>query len=201
MNSSTNENAAPEMERTNLLDLGAWMGRRQAFGMIANRCSAADAECLKRMRDGNEYKKLGLSWAGFCRDHLGISRAFADRLIQHLDEFGANYFRIAELIPISAGTYRLLAGQVSDENLEVDGKRIPLKVENRKEVAAAVETLRARAKLTAAPAPSVETISRRLKSVFEDVKAATLTGHDRLMLLGMLEEGARRLREKLLNAS
>ena len=38
-------------EKQQILDLGAWLGRHQAFGMIANRCTAADAECLKTIRD------------------------------------------------------------------------------------------------------------------------------------------------------
>jgi hypothetical protein len=75
-----------------MLTLGSWLGRHQAFGLIANRCTAADAECLKTMKDSGEYRKLGLTWEGFCKQHAGVSRVYADRLIGHLDEFGANYF-------------------------------------------------------------------------------------------------------------
>ena len=31
-------------------ELGQWMGRKQAFSGLAGRCSAADAECLCRIR-------------------------------------------------------------------------------------------------------------------------------------------------------
>jgi hypothetical protein len=31
-------------------DLGAWIGRGQAFSFVANHCSAAQAECLTRSR-------------------------------------------------------------------------------------------------------------------------------------------------------
>src|SRR5258708_25728087 len=92
-----------------LLSLGTWLGRRQAFGMIANRCTAADAECLKAMRDSGEYKRLGLSWDDFCEKKAGISRRHAGRLIKHLEEFGSNYFRLSELMEISHATYRLIA--------------------------------------------------------------------------------------------
>ena len=118
------------------------MGRHQAFGLMANRCSAADAECLKQMRDSGKYKELGMTWATFCQEKAGISRVSADRLINHLEEFGANYFRLSELMPISRETYRLIAGSVSEEGVEVDGKKIPMTRENRKRVMAAVESLR-----------------------------------------------------------
>ena len=70
--------------------LGAWLGRHQAFGRIANRCSAADAECLKAIRDGGEYKELGLTWEQFCTRHAGVSRVHAERQIHYMEEFGGN---------------------------------------------------------------------------------------------------------------
>jgi hypothetical protein len=39
------KNQLTSAEADAMLDLGAWLGRRQAFGLIANRCSAADAAC------------------------------------------------------------------------------------------------------------------------------------------------------------
>ncbi|HUI80868.1 MAG TPA: hypothetical protein VLY24_23240 [Bryobacteraceae bacterium] len=39
-------------------DLGTWLGRKQAFGLMAGKCSAADAECLRNIR---EQKLTGLS--------------------------------------------------------------------------------------------------------------------------------------------
>jgi hypothetical protein len=172
-----------------LLELGAWLGRHQAFGMIANRCSAADAECLKQMRDGGYYKKLGLSWAKFCEDKAGISRVYANRLIDYLEEFGANYFRLSEVIQISGETYRLIAGAVSEEGLEVDGKKIPLTRENRKKVLAAVERIREKA----LPKTTADNIRRRLDAVVADLKTMEPTGPERLVLIGALDEGARKL--------
>jgi hypothetical protein len=116
-------NAAGQADAEGLLTLGQWLGRRQAFGMIANRCMAAHAECLKQMRDSGKYKELGMTWATFCQERAGISRVSADRLIRHLEEFGANYFRLSELMQISGETYRLIAGAVSEEGVEVGGKR------------------------------------------------------------------------------
>src|SRR5262249_13199135 len=49
-----------------MVELGNWMGRREAFGLMAGRCSAADAECLRRMRDDRSYRDLNCSWEDFC---------------------------------------------------------------------------------------------------------------------------------------
>ena len=38
-------------EKDMILDLGIWLGRKQAFSVVAGRCSAADAECLRQIRD------------------------------------------------------------------------------------------------------------------------------------------------------
>jgi hypothetical protein len=178
-----------EQDPKDLVELGAWLGRHQAFGMIANRCSAADAECLKQIRDSGHYKKLGQSWAQFCEERAGISRVYADRLINHLKEFGANYFRLSEVIPISPETYRLIAGAVSEEGLEVDGQKIPLTPENRKRVLAAVEKMRGKA----APKSNADTIRRKLDAVVAELKAMEPTGSERLVLIGALDEGARKL--------
>jgi len=44
------------------MDLGTWLGRRQAFSIVAGRCSAADAQCLRELRESKRYKGLGLTW-------------------------------------------------------------------------------------------------------------------------------------------
>lgn len=36
--------------------LGTWMGRKQAFTSLAARCSAADAECLRQIREGRRSR-------------------------------------------------------------------------------------------------------------------------------------------------
>ena len=63
------------------VDLGKWIGRRQAFALVAGRCSAADAGCIRKMRLEKTYLTLERSWERFCRQHLGVSRAWADRII------------------------------------------------------------------------------------------------------------------------
>jgi hypothetical protein len=60
-----------------LLDLGVVLGQTQAYGVVAGRCSAAQALGLKRLREEKLYRRCSLTWGDFCRDHL--NRTFALR--------------------------------------------------------------------------------------------------------------------------
>ena len=89
--------------------------------------------CQKRMLDSGNCKKLGMSWATFCREWAGV--------------------------------------------------------ENRKRVLAAVEKMRGKA----APKSNADTIRRKLDAVVAELKAMEPTGSERLVLIGALDEGARKL--------
>jgi hypothetical protein len=128
------------------IDAGAWVGRQQAFAVIANKCSAAQALCLKQVRESQVFEKLGLNWEEFCKEYAGISRVHAERLIQQHEEFGEAYFRLSEIARISPETYRQIAGQVSDEGLEFDGGKLALIPENGPKIRAAIQTLRTQLK-------------------------------------------------------
>ena len=177
-----------------MMNLGAWLGRHQAFGLIANRCSAADAECLKAIRDGGEYKQLGLTWEQFCTRHAGVSRVHAERQIHYLEEFGGNYFRFAEVMPISAETYRLIAGAVSDQGLECNGERIPLVRENRTKVAAAVTAIRAKAESRTTGKPLAAAVRKRLDALLDEAHVVAGQASRRVELIVLLEEGSESLR-------
>jgi hypothetical protein len=128
------------------IDAGAWVGRQQAFAVIANRCSAAQALCLKQIRETRLYEKLDLTWEQFCKEYAGVSRAYADKLIQQHEEFGDAYFRLSEIARISPETYRQISSQVSDEGIEIDGGKLALIPENGPKIRAAIQTLRTQLK-------------------------------------------------------
>jgi hypothetical protein len=176
-----------------LLHLGANLGRHQAFGLVANRCMAADAECLRNIRESGQYKKLGLNWERFCSERAGLSRSYADRLIRHLEEFGANYFRLAELMDISASTYRLIAGAVTDEGIEIGGESIPICPDNREKIAAAVDAARQHAKPAAAVAPKVSELRSLLQDFLHGAAAVGRTTDERAELMLLLEEGEQQI--------
>jgi hypothetical protein len=176
-----------------LLNLGTWLGRHQAFGLIANQCSAGDAECLKVIRENEEFKRLGLTWEEFCIRHAGVSRVYADRLIHYLEEFGTNYFRLAELMQISANTYRLVADSVGDAGMEVDGETIPINRQNRRKILAAVRAKRTNAQPRAARQPNVVSARKRLDGFFLESRAIAGTSLQRAELIVMLEQALEQL--------
>ena len=155
------------------IDAGAWVGRQQAFAMIANRCSAAQALCLKQVRETRLYEKIELTWEEFCKEYAGISRAYADRLIQQHEEFGDAYFRLSEIARISPETYRQISSQVSDEGLEFDGGKLALIPENGPKIRAAIQTLRAQLKQARdadqPTSPGIIQLKIRLDALVEEV--------------------------------
>lgn len=129
-------------KRDAVLDLGTWMGRKQAFASLAGGCSAADAECLRQLRDQKKYRELGLSWAQFCKQRIGMTQPTADKIIRQLEEFGPQYFRLAQATGITVNEYRRIAGSVGDKGLTHAGELIPITVDDAPRLIAAVEELR-----------------------------------------------------------
>lgn len=127
----------PDTETQNLT-LDRWLGRREAFGIIAGRCSAAELESLRRIRDEKLYRGRAHNWDEFCSQHLGVSRRNIERHIRYLEEFGPAYFHISQLMHITADEYRAIAPHVSEEGVQLDGNIVALLPENSEEVTAAV---------------------------------------------------------------
>jgi hypothetical protein len=144
-------------------ELGEVLGGRRAFSTIAGRCSAAEAACLRRIRDEKLYRAKAGSWDEFCRKYLGMSKTNANRIIHQLEEFGPEYFELAQLTRISPEQYRIIASSVREHALHSNGEAIALIPENAEKVAKAVESLRkaAPAKSKSATADHKRPTSRR----------------------------------------
>jgi hypothetical protein len=179
-----------ENEFENALEIGTWLGRRQAFSLIAGRCSAADAKCLRELRESKKYKLLGLTWEECCKQRAGIGRSTADQIIQNLEEFGPDYFVIAQVTGISANEYRRIRGSVSNHALLHASDEIPIEVENAPRLVAAVEALRREAAIASAPRLDATAEASRCLAKAERALRTAMTELDRL--LGMpLELDAR----------
>jgi hypothetical protein len=140
-------------EVASALELGATLGENRAFGVIAGRCSAAQAAGLQRIREEKLYKSCTAKWAEFCPKYLGMSKRHADEMIQLLEEFGPSYFEVSQLTRISADTYRAIASSVHDKAIHIDGQKpIALIPENAAQVTAAVAELRRKGDVPAKPA-------------------------------------------------
>jgi len=162
-------------EDAELLELGGVLGEHHAFALVAGRCSAAQAQCLKKLREEKKYKRLNPDWREFCAQYLNISGAQADRIIALLEEFGPGYFELSQLTRISADTYRAIAPVVKDHALHFNGEAIELNPENARRVAAAVAELRRAAAVKPPPAPkgmesAIEDIDKRFAQIVEDIE-------------------------------
>ena len=122
---------------TGAFELGVMLGSRKAFASVAGRCSAAEAECLRRVRDDKLYLGRAATWDGFCSQFLGLSKTHANRIIRYLEEFGPDYFEVTQLTRISPEQYRAIAPAIHEKNIHLNGEAIALIPENFDRVAAA----------------------------------------------------------------
>jgi hypothetical protein len=153
----------PDQTTTDTVTLGRWLGRHEAFGLIAGRCSAAEAESLRHIRDSKLYRLVAPNWDEFCSVHVGASRRNVERSIHYLDEFGPVFFEVMQIAHIGPEEYRAIAGHVYAEGIQLDDSMVPLSPENSLEVAAAVAELLRRAQSEpASPEPPafVEVLKR-----------------------------------------
>jgi maltooligosyltrehalose synthase len=184
------------------MELGTLSGMHLAFGTVANKCSAADADILKQIRDSGYYKQFNMTWSVYCRNKLNVSRTYADRLIKCREEFGEDYFRIAQVVPMSGETYRLIEGSVSKDGIEIDGEIVAIKKENQKQIAAAVETVRANRK-PADKKSGIAAASRRMKAFIAELNAVEVQPSEQLEFINLVSEAAQyfTLKEQALRAN
>jgi hypothetical protein len=126
-------------------NLGQWMGRREAFGLIAGRCSAAEVEILRKIRDERIYRNFNCDWGEFCPRHLHAARRSVDREIAYLRQYGPAFFTVRQLMHISVKEYQSIAEHITEQGVKVDGALIALHSENTDQLSAAVGELIRRA--------------------------------------------------------
>lgn len=142
-------------------DIGRLLGRREALSAVAGRCTAAEAAQLREIRERKLYLGRAADWAEFCAQDLHMSKDSANRMIRNLEEFGPNYFVIAQLTQVSPATYRAIAPSVHDEALHHNGEAIALIPENAEKVAAAVADFRKT--VTVKPARPTEDVATMIE--------------------------------------
>jgi hypothetical protein len=184
-----------------LLEAGTWIGRHQAFGLMASQYSAADAECLRQIRDNKHYRALGLTWEEFCSRHSGVDRKTADRIVERLEEFGEAYFNLSKLMPMQPAGYRMLASNVTGNTLELDGHKIPITPEHAPQIIDAVRELRSRLEReqSRARVPFLA-LANRLDRCHSELAGAIRRGvgdSDRMVLIALLTDAISRFEEEL----
>src|SRR5437868_3723588 len=171
------------------LDLGTWLGRHQAFGLVAGRCSAAFAESLLEIKERKLYLATDENWEDFCANRLGISRATADRVLRQHKQLGEGYDKLNSFVKIKPSEYRLIAAAVSEDGLSYAGETIPMEPENAPALARAVEALRAEA---VAPEPPPDPVGQAFAKAEKAVQTA-LAEFTRLQAMQLDEESRQRL--------
>ena len=163
------EKPAPETANaaSDAVDLGRWLGRREAFSLVAGRCSGAEVESLRQIRDRRLYLAVARSWDEFCAKHVGASRRNIERSLRLLEEFGPAYFQVAQMAHIGPEEYRAIAAHVDEGGVRLDGATVALLPENSGHVAAAVGELLRRAAPPAAPAPKADSSGQAIKRCAE----------------------------------
>jgi hypothetical protein len=124
------------------IDSAAWIGRQQAFALIASKCSAAQASALKAIKESRVHEQLALTWEEFCAQYVGLGRERADAIIRQFDEFGEAYFRLSQIARISPETYRRIEPKVESDTVSIDGQQFELTLPNAAKIRAAIGKMR-----------------------------------------------------------
>jgi hypothetical protein len=172
-------------------DIGALVGERKTLSKMAGSCSAADALCLRKIRESKQYLSKTKTWEEFCPKYLGIDRSTADRLIRVLEEFGPESFETMGQLGLTPKQYRLLAPQVQGKALHHAGEAIRLLPENGPQIHAALREIRQRT-----PPRETPTFCQRLNAI-EDRGVAIVEEVEALCQLGPGEEDRKRISEAL----
>lgn len=166
MNEVINKSAGEQAADAGATSLAQWMGRREAFSLVAGRCSAADIEIIRRIREEKLYAIHNCNWDEFCTRHLRVSRRTVDREVAHLREFGPAFFTVRQLTHIAPDDYRKIAPHVNADGITVDGALVPLDPRHGESLTAAVERLleESGASRAGAAAGSFDSILKRCRS-------------------------------------
>jgi hypothetical protein len=147
-------------------EVGAWTGRRQAFALVAGRCSAADADILAKIREEKLFRSMEPSWDAFCSKRLGLTRSYVDRIIRQYKELGPAFAKLNSFTQIKPSEYRRIAGAITEDGLAFGGEVIALEPENAPQLAEAVQALRTDATAEAdSPDSAEQAFAKAEKSV------------------------------------
>jgi hypothetical protein len=138
------------------------LGQNRMASMVGGRCSAVSIDRMRQIRDQKLFLAVAETWEEFCPKFLGISKTQANRLIQMLNDYGPQYFELAQLTRVTVEEYKTIAPAMTNNGLAWNGEEIELVPENAEKLAAAVVELR---KIAASRAPAQPTTAERLKKM------------------------------------
>jgi len=193
-------NLPPELAE--ILKLGTSIGHTEAFGIVAGRSAAAQAEGLLRIREGKLYRHCCANWKDFCPQYLRISGTQADRIIRLWQQYGPGFFELSQLVRVSPEFYRAIEPNIKDGALHFNGEAIELDPEISEKVAAIVAEIRRSLAPASTPkteptaAERVEDFTRRaeaLIALFNETVKGPMTAADDNRLKSALDRLAAEL--------
>ena len=125
---------------------------------------------------------LGLTWEECCKERAGIGRSTADQIIQNLEEFGQDFFSMAQVTGITAHEFRRIRASINNHALLHGGEAIPIEVENAPRLIAALDAIRREAAVAPAPPDRATEASR----CFAKAERALSTAFAELGKLGVM---------------
>ena len=186
----SNHNQKPPANRD--ANLERWLGRRDVFTLIAGRCSAAEAACLREIRERKLYVDSAPSWDEFCRLRLKSSRHKFDTVIRQLDEHGPQFFHANQAHRLTEPEYIALKEHFTEQGMTAGGQLILWGEDNMERIGDAIGKLRA----IVAPKPAKKAVT------FESLLERLDSLNTQLGKWGPLNDGQlRALGEKLLRLS
>jgi hypothetical protein len=153
------------VDEQQVLELGIVLGQRRAFGLVAGRCSAAQAECLRKIRDEKAYLKFAPNWEEFCTGHLKIGKRTADRTIALLKKHGTLYFEVAALTGITPADFARIAFAIQKDGIHMGGDVIALIPENAARALDAVAHLKTQDAAPAGPASATASAEAQIRGL------------------------------------
>jgi hypothetical protein len=174
--------------------LGQWLGRREAFSLIAGRCSAAEIEIVRHIRDARLYEDLHCNWDECCTRHLHASRRSVERELGYLQKYGPAFFTVRQLTHITVREYQSIAAHITEHGVNLDGAVTALHSGNSDQVSAIVEELLKRVgpgQLPSAPEPvPFDKLLKRCQTVVQQLQSfeGSLDAAQRLELADVVAE-------------
>ena len=148
------------------MDLARWLGRREAFGIVAGRCSAAEIECLCQINEHKLYLTQAKNWDEFCTKVVKASRRKIDKEMRLYKEFGPVYHVLTQLTRITADEFRTIKQHFADDGLRLESEAIALIPENSERLTDAVGKLLERERpQTRRDSPTLDAIVKRCEGI------------------------------------
>jgi hypothetical protein len=179
------------------MELGILLGRRQAFSAVAGRCTAAQVDAMRRMRDGKLYLQFAPNWGEYCLEFLKVTGRHTNRQIACLNEFGPAYFELAQITGITPAAYRRIAPAVRSDGIHVGGEIVTLIPANAGKAAQAVACLLAEADAEAKAPPrqdvtlqlaALERRGRQVANTLASLAKSDLSVRHRQALLNTVQD-------------